>query len=303
MSDSKPKNDADCGKGMILRKGYKRSSYYRSSYTRADGTHVPETFVEESYVEPTCIIDRGKPGRGKNILPQPDGKIHLSNYGYRTYNSKQIREKALRDASNEFGALPVLRHLNLLRNFQSTKHAKDIMNSDVEYMKSYYKRVKQKGGNNEEPIIKKTINVREEHVTDNLHVIFSTLDEKDIDDMCNVNDDLNDKCKESIKKLIEQDNVNLVGLTVNDKLEGWAAVIDKEPMSIIAFHVKKGYNQVLFKFIEKYAIMNNYQTINVLIDISKSDDSVSKLNFWHRVGFMADKLIDNKNTILMFKDV
>lgn len=48
-----------CKKGQIRRKAYKRKAY-----TREDGTRVKATKVASD-----CIKDRGKPGRGKDIVP------------------------------------------------------------------------------------------------------------------------------------------------------------------------------------------------------------------------------------------
>lgn len=135
---NKIEKKSQCGPGEILRKGYRRKGFYRDEFTRKDGTVVAASYVPETIVPPTCVLDTGRPGRGKQILPKPDDLIHLTKYGWSIHASKTQRHNALRAASNDYGILPVLQRLNLLRNYQYIPQNKEIFTDDVEFMKDLY---------------------------------------------------------------------------------------------------------------------------------------------------------------------
>ena len=125
-----------CGPGKI-----RRVSYKKKSYVKADGTKVKATTVPSS-----CVKDMGKPGKTRKasrVLPKPSGKLHLSKFGYAADRSDEDRHKALREAVKATGdSLEVLRHLNLLRNYQSTPEVKSVMSSDVEYLSKLHSQSK-----------------------------------------------------------------------------------------------------------------------------------------------------------------
>lgn len=141
----------DCGPGKILRKGYYRKGYRRKRH----GKSTPDIYVSSSYVPPACIRDMGKPGKGLKTLPKLDDKIHLTKYGYGIHKSDKYRRTALKAASRDYGVLPVLRRLNLIRNYQAVPENKKIFTRDVEYLKNMYSRIKKKrqknmkGGNDD----------------------------------------------------------------------------------------------------------------------------------------------------------
>jgi hypothetical protein len=95
-----------CKRGEILREGYKRKAY-----TRSDGTRVKAT-----YVPPTCIKDKGKPGKGKKLFTLEKGT--LSKFGYSLDKKAEVRRKALDKAVKEIGYLPVIRKLNAVAILQ-----------------------------------------------------------------------------------------------------------------------------------------------------------------------------------------
>ena len=125
-----------CGTSKI-----RRNSYRRKSYTRADGTRVKGSKVNSS-----CVKDMGKPGKTRKasrVLPKPSGKLHLSKFGYAVDRSDEDRHAALREAvKSTKDSLEVLRHLNLLRNYQATPEVKAIMSADVDYMSTLHSKVK-----------------------------------------------------------------------------------------------------------------------------------------------------------------
>jgi hypothetical protein len=72
-------------------------------------------------------------------LPKPSGDMHLSLYGYNIKDSEKKRHNSLKRASVKYSKLPVLRHLNLIRNLtkkDSLNKAK--LSRDVEYLKKNY---------------------------------------------------------------------------------------------------------------------------------------------------------------------
>lgn len=134
-SQSKDANEIKCPANQILRTGYNRRKY-----TKADGTVVKKTRVESH-----CVKDMGKPGKGAKILPKPSGKLHLSKYGYTVHASKKNRRAALDSAAkyDKAGTLGTLRHLNLIANYHANDtNNREIMRSDVEYLKQKYRREK-----------------------------------------------------------------------------------------------------------------------------------------------------------------
>jgi hypothetical protein len=90
---------------------------------------------------------KSKKSRKKSkTLPQFSGKLHLSKFGYSIHKADSTRQKSLRDASNHYGSLETLRHLNLARNYQSIEKNKDIMGNDVKYMSKLHARRKSRKG-------------------------------------------------------------------------------------------------------------------------------------------------------------
>jgi hypothetical protein len=109
----------------------------RSAYTRKTKN---KTLVK---VKANCIEDRGKKGKGPYTLPPITNNLELSRYGYSLKKSQQSRRKSLRDASKKNSALPVLRRVNLIRNYSKSYPANYTkLSADVEYMKKYYARIK-----------------------------------------------------------------------------------------------------------------------------------------------------------------
>jgi len=75
------------------------------------------------------------------LLPPIDTNIHLSDYGYSLNKTEKERKTSLKRASKK-GVLPVLRRLNLIRNYTSIKSNKSKMTKDVDFLKKEYKKEK-----------------------------------------------------------------------------------------------------------------------------------------------------------------
>ena len=134
MSKTSRKTSNKCPSGKILRKGYNRKSYRKASGQK----------VAKAYVPATCVPDKGKPGKGPKTLPPVKEKGLLRKYGYSSKLNQQSRAKALVQASTREGPLVVLRHLNLIRNYQSDERVKRKMTHDVQFLSRMYSKDKSK---------------------------------------------------------------------------------------------------------------------------------------------------------------
>ena len=118
-----------CGKGFILREGYKRRGYYNKY----------GTYIKAVYVPPTCIVDRGKKGKGPRLLPELK-KGTLSQYGYHAHLNAQERHKSLSRATRNIPAITVFRKLNavyvLSRN--TNPRVSNIFRRDRDWVKSTF---------------------------------------------------------------------------------------------------------------------------------------------------------------------
>lgn len=128
-----------CPQGYITRNAYIRKS--KKGLTSSSQTKSKS--IERSIrVSKGCTPDKGKPGKtrlNQRILPKPSKDRSLKKYGYTVNKSDDSRKKALREASNVYGELAVLRRLNLIRNYQSEEKNKKKMSKDVDYMSKKYK--------------------------------------------------------------------------------------------------------------------------------------------------------------------
>lgn len=76
-------------------------------------------------------------------LPQPSGKIHLDDFGYKLDKPVKKRQASLRKASKKYSTLVVEKHLNLIRNLskKGSKNKKKL-SKDVKFMQKLYKKSK-----------------------------------------------------------------------------------------------------------------------------------------------------------------
>lgn len=115
-----------CSKGQIVRKSYIR----KSSKTKS-----------KSKVKAKCIKDIGKKGHSKQVLPPFSKKLSLRGYGYNLSSTAPKRHQSLEKATEKIGTLPVLRHLNLVRNYTSNDFMKNKqkLSQDVKYLQKLHK--------------------------------------------------------------------------------------------------------------------------------------------------------------------
>ncbi len=118
-----------CPTGDIRRKGYTRKGY-----TKADGTRVAATKVPS-----TCITDRGRPGRGKKVVPKlKEGS--LGGPGY-TEKSQAARRTILRDCIRKSGyrdCLGKLGYLLLVGGSTWPKQKLDVVKADKKWLTKTY---------------------------------------------------------------------------------------------------------------------------------------------------------------------
>ncbi len=108
-----------CPKGYIMRRGYTRRfrpSLKTTGFTvRRKGTvYTVRPKANVVIVPPTCIKDRGLPGKGPKE-GEGIGKLRkgeLIKYGYQYRLSDSLRQSALNKAIKQYGALSVYRKLD-----------------------------------------------------------------------------------------------------------------------------------------------------------------------------------------------
>jgi hypothetical protein len=117
-----------CPKGKIERVSYE--------YNKKSGTHVK--------VNPTCITDKGKPGKGPKLISIPEYDIGLlTKYGYSLQSSHDMRIKSIKKALKENSELKILRHINALRTLQkSNEKYYNKLNKDFKWIQNDYKKNK-----------------------------------------------------------------------------------------------------------------------------------------------------------------
>lgn len=142
------KIESSCPKGEILRAAYKREAY-----TRKNGSHVDSTIVA-----PSCIKNRGAPGKGRRqIVLNPEDDI-LSFHGYEDIKDKSemARHRALNKAfkyvSDKKGEqkafLYLIRALIGRSNYfvRTNPEVHKIMRDDAEWISSKYAEYKKQKG-------------------------------------------------------------------------------------------------------------------------------------------------------------
>ena len=118
-----------CPQGEINRVGY---------------SFIKKTSKKTVKIKPTCIEDKGKPGKGPKLIniPKEDEGL-LSDYGYSLKKSHEDRIKAIKKAYKEHPHLKILRHLNALRTLQkSNERNYNKLNKDMKWLQEYYSKTK-----------------------------------------------------------------------------------------------------------------------------------------------------------------
>ena len=87
---------------------------------------------------------RGMSSKKSKTLPPIGDEFHLSDYGYTLHKSDKERKASLKRASKgEKSALPVLKRVNLIRNYTKSVPENYLkLSKDVEFLKREYKKEK-----------------------------------------------------------------------------------------------------------------------------------------------------------------
>ena len=114
-----------CPKGEIKRVGF---------------VYTKKTSKKLVKVKPTCIEDRGKPGKGPKLITiPPEDEGILGKYGYSLKLNHEDRIKCLKKAFKENSHLKILRHLNALRTLQkSNEKYYNKLDKDMKWLQKYY---------------------------------------------------------------------------------------------------------------------------------------------------------------------
>ena len=105
----------------------------RVAYTRKNGTRVAAK----------CVKDMGAPGKGPKTLPPIKDKGFLTSLGYHLKLTSMERRKIIKKAVRKYGGLAVIRHINLVRNYnKNNKIPHQKYTSDLEYASELYRESK-----------------------------------------------------------------------------------------------------------------------------------------------------------------
>jgi hypothetical protein len=141
------KNNNNCPKGYIKRKGYTRK--YRPSVTESGFTvrrkgkvYTVKPTSNSIEVPSMCIINRGLPGKGPRE-GEGIGKLRkgeLIKYGYQYRLSDKLRREALKRAIKRFGPLSVYRKLDAVSklSLRTAPDASKIFSVDRNWVRSNY---------------------------------------------------------------------------------------------------------------------------------------------------------------------
>lgn len=112
-----------CGKGKI-----RRSGYVRSGYTRKDGTHV-----EATRVGPSCVPDKGAPGKtpaSKRWFPKG-----VSVPGWSKDKTEKQRHDALNKLADKRPCGRILRDMQAISNVTRDRETQKKMREDRAWLK------------------------------------------------------------------------------------------------------------------------------------------------------------------------
>jgi hypothetical protein len=138
----------NCPRGYILRRGYTRRyrpSVKETGFTvrRKGAIYTVRPKANTIKVEPSCIKNRGLPGKGPRE-GEGIGKLRkgeLIKYGYQYRLSDSLRHAALKRAIARYGALSVYRKLDAVSklSLRTAPDASKIFSLDRNWIRDNYK--------------------------------------------------------------------------------------------------------------------------------------------------------------------
>jgi hypothetical protein len=133
-----------CPPGYLLRKAYVRrytTGVREKGYTvhRADKTYKAYPKSGSTIVKASCIVDRGKEGKGPQAIA-PLRRGELLKYGYSYRKPVEERHAALRKAEKEFGELGLFRKLDAVAKLatRTAPEASKVFKADRDWVRKTY---------------------------------------------------------------------------------------------------------------------------------------------------------------------
>ena len=250
------------------------------------------------------------------VLLKLDNKIQLTKYGYNIHKSDNDRHKALSSAVNDNGALLILRKLELTKEYQNVKKNKKILLKDIEYVEHLQKNLKQQHGGSATVIDQQKYcvdgncqtenSVYELHVVGDKHIEFMTLDKSDADQILQL-DRLyldSDMDIDTVRHNIMDNTGLLIGIKINDLLEGYCQYnpLEDDNVAIVWFCANTGNGSLLYKFMERYFIINDYTRIKIVVSLEGSY-ATKRINFWYKMNFQTYEANPDKKKLYMIKNI
>ncbi|XWV24647.1 putative N-acetyl transferase [Tupanvirus deep ocean] len=146
--------------------------------------------------------------------------------------------------------------------------------------------------------------VYEMHEVDGKQVLYYTIGEKDADEILELDKLYLDSKRdlESVLQTIRNNRGLLIGIKVDDKLQGYCQYEPRDNMEvkIVWFCANKGYGTPLYTFMEKYFMLNDYTRVILVVSL-EGTYSVRRINFWNSMGFTTYETLPNDKKLHMEK--
>lgn len=148
--------------------------------------------------------------------------------------------------------------------------------------------------------------VYEKHKIDDMKVVFYTLTQNDADAVLKL--DLmyfdSDTDLDTVTNKLKEHQGHLIGVKINDKLEGYCQYmpLKDSTVKIVWFNANKGVGTLLYDFMERFFVLNNYTKVHLIVSLEGSY-AIKRLNFWNKMGFTTVEINNNDKKLIMEKDL
>ena len=158
--------------------------------------------------------------------------------------------------------------------------------------------------------IKNTI--YEKHQFDDREIIFYTLTIDDADQIHELDIKYldSDQTIQQTREKIDKNPNLLIGIKSNGILQGYChykfftetneANETENFVKIVWFNANKSYGTPLYKFMEKYFLINGYNKVILTVSL-KGSYAIRRLNFWNKMEFETKNINNTHNEIYMSK--
>lgn len=148
--------------------------------------------------------------------------------------------------------------------------------------------------------------IKESHTVNGKQVMYYTLEEKDAEQVLELDQMFLDSDLDKnavVQKIINKSGL-LIGIKVNDKLEGYCQYepVNNTSVKIIWFCANKGFGTPLYTFMEKFFKMNDNVKITLVVSL-EGTYSTKRLNFWYAMGFRTYETLSTEKKVCMEKNI